>query len=103
VNGTPIKRPRGQARRSDGAVSFGPSTKLDIEAELGFVVGVGTEARQQLWRWLTFAKHVFGVCLLNDWSARDIQAWEYVPLGPFLGKVVRHQRRRLDHPAGGAR
>ena len=84
-SGTPVVRPCGQRRTSDGEVVFGPSTRLDIEAELGFVVGapsrLGTPVRQQ-----DVAKHVFGVCLVNDWSARDIQAWEYVPLGPFLGK-----------------
>ncbi|MEV4223721.1 MULTISPECIES: fumarylacetoacetate hydrolase family protein [unclassified Nonomuraea] len=74
VSGTPIRRPHGQL----GAGSYGPTAKLDIEAELGFVVGVpGTG---------DFEDHVFGVTLVNDWTARDIQAWEYVPLGPFLGK-----------------
>jgi fumarylacetoacetase len=57
--------------------------RLDIEAELGFVVGVGSDRPVPV---ADFAEHVFGVVLLNDWSARDIQAWEYVPLGPFLGK-----------------
>ncbi|MFC5813603.1 fumarylacetoacetase [Nonomuraea harbinensis] len=85
VSGTPIVRPAGQRRAADGAVQVGPSTRLDIEAELGFVVGVpsGMGAPVPLDR---FDQHVFGVCLVNDWSARDIQSWEYVPLGPFLGK-----------------
>jgi fumarylacetoacetase len=85
ASGTSILRPSGQRRSPDGEIAFGPSTKLDIEAELGFVVGVpsalGTPVPIG-----EFDKHVFGVCLVNDWSARDIQAWEYVPLGPFLGK-----------------
>jgi fumarylacetoacetase len=84
VSGTPVRRPRGQ-RRAGETVEFGPSQRLDIEAEVGFVVGspsplgsrVGTDG---------FRDHVFGVVLVNDWSARDIQAWEYQPLGPFLGK-----------------
>ncbi|MGY0232666.1 fumarylacetoacetase [Longispora urticae] len=84
VSGTEVKRPSGQ-RKGEEAPVFGPSVRLDIEAEVGFVVGVpsalgdtvGVDA---------FAEHVFGVVLVNDWSARDIQAWEYVPLGPFLGK-----------------
>nr|WP_062338743.1 fumarylacetoacetate hydrolase family protein [Herbidospora sakaeratensis] len=77
VSGTDIRRPCGQRP------SFGPSAKLDIEAEVGFVVGAGTELCQRAG---AFDEHVFGVVLVNDWSARDIQAWEYVPLGPFLGK-----------------
>jgi fumarylacetoacetase len=64
---------------------FGPSVRLDIEAELGFVVGVGSGLGSAI-AVDDFAAHVFGVVLLNDWSARDIQAWEYVPLGPHLGK-----------------
>jgi fumarylacetoacetase len=85
VSGTEIRRPRGQSRTADGRVRFGPSERLDIEAEVAFVVGVGTELGQSV-PVADFDDHVFGVCLLNDWSARDIQAWEYVPLGPFLGK-----------------
>ena len=64
---------------------FGPSIKLDIEAELGFVVGVPSVPAQPV-ATTGFRDHVFGFVLVNDWSARDIQAWEYVPLGPFLGK-----------------
>jgi fumarylacetoacetase len=64
-------------------VEFGPSTRLDIEAELGFVCGGPVASRV---RTSAVAEHVFGVALVNDWSARDIQAWEYQPLGPFLGK-----------------
>lgn len=86
ISGTPISRPYGQ-RRSPGepAPSYGPSTRLDIEAEVGFVVGIPTPPGHRV-RTVDFAEHVFGVVLVNDWSARDIQAWEYVPLGPFLGK-----------------
>ncbi|GIH29673.1 putative fumarylacetoacetase [Acrocarpospora phusangensis] len=79
VSGTPVRRPYGQL----GEGRFGPTEKLDIEAELGFVVGVGTAPGEQPG---AFEDHVFGVTLVNDWSARDIQSWEYVPLGPFLGK-----------------
>jgi len=82
VSGTDIERPNGQ-RRTDGVVEFGPSTRLDIEAEVGFVCGGPVASRV---RTSAVAEHVFGVALVNDWSARDIQAWEYQPLGPFLGK-----------------
>ncbi|GAA3517946.1 fumarylacetoacetase [Aeromicrobium panaciterrae] len=85
VSGTSIVRPSGQRRSPDGEITFGPSIKLDIEAELGFVVGVPSALATPV-PIDQFAQHVFGVCLVNDWSARDIQAWEYVPLGPFLGK-----------------
>jgi fumarylacetoacetase len=86
VSGTPIRRPRGQAKPPDAETPrFGPTQRLDIELEVGFVVGVPS--------WLgepvpadAFADYVFGAVLVNDWSARDIQAWEYAPLGPFLGK-----------------
>lgn len=86
VSGTPIRRPSGQRKAADSPTpTFGPSTRLDIEAELGFVVGApsahGTPVSTS-----DFGRHVFGVVLVNDWSARDLQAWEYVPLGPFLGK-----------------
>jgi fumarylacetoacetase len=81
VSGTDVTRPSGLALR-DNEVSFGPSRLLDIELEVGFIVGSGgsrisTDAA---------ADHVFGVVLLNDWSARDIQSFEYQPLGPHLGK-----------------
>ncbi len=86
VSGTDIKRPCGQTRPPDAELpTFGPSRRLDIEAEVGFVVGVGSELGEPI-PVGDFAEHVFGVVLVNDWSARDIQAWEYVPLGPFLGK-----------------
>lgn len=85
VSGTPIVRPRGLRGDAAGAVVFGPSTRLDIEAEVGFVVGRPSMLGQSV-PLTAFADHVFGVCLVNDWSARDIQSFEYVPLGPFLGK-----------------
>ena len=84
VSGTDVRRPLGQRQAGDG-VEFGPSRRLDMEAEVGFVVGTGSEHGRPV-PIEDFERHVFGVVLLNDWSARDIQAWEYVPLGPFLGK-----------------
>jgi len=87
VSGTPVRRPHGE-RVAPGASAppvFGPSQKLDFELELGFVLGVPSEAGEPV-PVDRFADHVFGVVLVNDWSARDIQAWETVPLGPFLGK-----------------
>jgi fumarylacetoacetase len=86
VSGTPIVRPHGQQRPDrDGAPVYGPSRRLDVEAEVGFVVGVPTGLGQRV-AVADFADHVFGVVLLNDWSARDIQSFENVPLGPFLSK-----------------
>jgi fumarylacetoacetase len=85
VSGTDVVRPCGQYLGEDGEPAFGPSRRLDIELELGFVVGVPSAHgdRVPVERAL---EHIFGVVLLNDWSARDLQAWEYRPLGPFLGK-----------------
>ena len=85
VSGTPIVRPCGQARLPGAAPTFGPTRRLDLEAEVAFVVGVGSPLGSPVPA-EAFARHVFGVGLLNDWSARDIQAWEYRPLGPMLGK-----------------
>ncbi len=86
VSGTDIVRPSGQRKLpGDDAPTFGPSVRLDIEAELGFIVGVGSPLGEPV-AVDAFADHVFGAVLVNDWSARDIQAWEYVPLGPHLGK-----------------
>ncbi|MBI1379092.1 MAG: fumarylacetoacetase [Frankiales bacterium] len=86
VSGTDVVRPSGQRKAPDEEQpTFGPCRRLDVEVEVGFVVGTpspqGTAVAAD-----AFTDHVFGVVLLNDWSARDIQAWEYVPLGPFLGK-----------------
>jgi fumarylacetoacetase len=86
VSGTPVVRPCGQRKPPhEEAPTYGPSRRLDIEAELGFVIGVGSALGTRIGV-DDFEQHVFGVVGLNDWSARDIQAWEYVPLGPFLGK-----------------
>jgi len=86
VSGTDIVRPSGQRKApTDPAPVYGPSIRLDIEAELGFVVGGPTTLGSRV-SVDEAGDHLFGVVLLNDWSARDIQAWEYVPLGPFLGK-----------------
>ncbi|MEU1038258.1 fumarylacetoacetase [Streptomyces sp. NPDC005551] len=86
VSGTDVIRPSGQRKApADAAPVFGPSVRLDIEAEVGFVVGAPSAPGASV-PLSAFRDHVFGLCLLNDWSARDIQAWEYVPLGPFLGK-----------------
>ncbi|MFE2043889.1 fumarylacetoacetase [Streptomyces sp. NPDC059477] len=86
VSGTPVTRPCGQRRPPESAAPvFGPSQRLDIEAEVGFVLGTGSPIGSRIGVG-DFRDHVFGVCLVNDWSARDLQAWEYVPLGPFLGK-----------------
>jgi fumarylacetoacetase len=82
ASGTDIRRPHGQRAGESGPV-FGPSAKLDIEAEIGFVCGGPVAGRVPT---SAAPDHVFGVVTANDWSARDIQAWEYVPLGPFLGK-----------------
>ncbi len=86
VSGTSVVRPCGQRRPStDAPPTYGPTRKLDIEAEIGFVVGTPSRLGEPV-AMDAVREHVFGVVLLNDWSARDIQAWEYVPLGPFLGK-----------------
>jgi fumarylacetoacetase len=84
VSGTPVRRPRGQRLEADGPV-YGPSTRLDIELELGFVVGVPTALGEPV-PVDTALDHLFGITLLNDWSARDLQLWESRPLGPFLAK-----------------
>jgi fumarylacetoacetase len=86
VSGTNVVRPSGQRKApTDTLPSFGPSARLDIEAEVGFVVGVPSPQGDSV-PTSAFADHVFGVVLVNDWSARDIQTWEYQPLGPFLAK-----------------
>jgi len=86
VSGTPIRRPSGQMRPPGSPAPFyGVCRRLDFEAEVGFVVGVDSVLGEPVPA-TRFADHVFGVCLVNDWSARDIQGWESQPLGPFLGK-----------------
>jgi fumarylacetoacetase len=84
VSGTPIQRPWGLVA-TDGEPRWQPTAALDIELEVGFVVGVGSRLGDRV-PTAAFAEHAFGVVLVNDWSARDIQAYEYQPLGPFLGK-----------------
>jgi fumarylacetoacetase len=86
VSGTDIVRPSGQRKDPDDpAPVFGPAVRLDIEAELGFIVGTGSPMGARIGVGEADT-HIFGAVLFNDWSARDIQAWEYVPLGPNLGK-----------------
>ncbi|TDD92117.1 fumarylacetoacetase [Actinomadura rubrisoli] len=86
VSGTDIVRPSGQRKAPDEpSPSYGPCRRLDIEAEVGFIVGTGSPLGTPVAA-DDFHERVFGVVLVNDWSARDVQAWEYVPLGPFLGK-----------------
>src|SRR5690606_14713979 len=86
VSGQQVRRPVGQSRMSGaGTPRFGPCEWMDYEMELGFYVGTGNELGTSVP--LSGAEsHLFGVCLLNDWSARDIQFWEMAPLGPFLSK-----------------
>jgi fumarylacetoacetase len=84
VSGTPVRRPNGQ-RPGDGDPTFGPSQRLDFELELGFVTGDGPPMGEPL-PIERAGDVIFGVALVNDWSARDIQRWEYQPLGPFLAK-----------------
>ena len=86
VSGTPVRRPHGQRKAPDADVpTFGPSTMLDVELEMGWIAGRGNALGEPIPA-DDVREHVFGYVLLNDWSARDIQAWEYQPLGPFLGK-----------------
>lgn len=86
VDGTEIRRPKGQTQPTGAtAPSFGPTQMLDYEAEIGFFVGEGNPLGEPIG--IESAEdHLFGICLVNDWSARDIQSWEYQPLGPFLAK-----------------
>nr|MDQ2681408.1 fumarylacetoacetase [Candidatus Eremiobacteraeota bacterium] len=86
IDGTPIVRPSGQSKPPSAATpTFGPSKLLDIELEMGFVTGPGNTPGVPI-ETSDAHEHIFGMLLVNDWSARDIQAWEYQPLGPFLGK-----------------
>ncbi len=86
VSGTPFKRPRGQRKApNEETPNYGPSRNLDFELELGTYIGTSSKLGEPVPVGKA-AEHVFGFCLLNDWSARDVQAWEYQPLGPFLGK-----------------
>ena len=86
VSGTPVKRPDGQTRNDDSAPPvFGPSKRLDYEMEMGIFIGRGNALGDPVPVGEAL-DHVFGFCLVNDWSARDVQTWEYQPLGPFLAK-----------------
>ena len=86
VSGTDFHRPKGQQKPSDNEPPvFGPAKLLDFELEMGFIVGKSTALGDSICT-TEAHDHIFGLCLLNDWSARDIQKWEYVPLGPFLAK-----------------
>jgi fumarylacetoacetase len=86
ASGTVVRRPRGQRKNdADDAPTFGPSQLLDYELEVGLFIGPGNDPGNSI----TIDRvedHIFGLCLVNDWSARDIQKWEYQPLGPFLAK-----------------
>jgi fumarylacetoacetase len=85
VSGTPVRRPVGQLTADPGTPEWGPSRLLDLELEVGFVAGPGNTLGEPI-PTARVRDHVFGLVLVNDWSARDIQRWEYQPLGPFLGK-----------------
>jgi fumarylacetoacetase len=114
VSGQAFKRPQGQTKAPDAAEpGFGPSKRLDYELELGFFIGRGNALGEPI-AIGEAEDHLFGVALLNDWSARDLQAWEYQPLGPFLSKnfastlspwIVTMEalapfRARFERPAG---
>ena len=97
VSGTPVRRPRGQLKPPTADVpSFGPCKRLDFELEMGVVVGQPSAMGEMLTE-KQAEEMIFGFVILNDWSARDIQQWEYVPLGPFQAKAFAH----LDQPVGG--
>ena len=86
MDGRDVRRPHGQTKRpSDSAPSFGPSQQLDYELEVGAFIARGNAMGEQI-PIGDASESLFGFCLVNDWSARDIQSWEYQPLGPFLSK-----------------
>jgi len=85
LSGASIRRPCGQTRDANADPKFGPTKALDYEVEVGFFVGRGNRLGESI-PIREAEEHIFGICLLNDWSARDVQAWEYQPLGPFLAK-----------------
>lgn len=87
VSGTPIHRPMGQLKPPEGPPVFGPCKLMDMELETAFLVGPGNKLGHRI-PIEEADEHIFGMVLMNDWSARDIQKWEYVPLGPFTGKNV---------------
>jgi fumarylacetoacetase len=84
-SGSPVRRPWGQTLDGEADPQFAPTKALDYELELGFFVSIGNSLGETI-PIAEAEEHIFGICLVNDWSARDIQAWEYQPLGPFLGK-----------------
>src|SRR5690625_5777841 len=84
VSGTPLYRPKGQTKANDADLpTFGPSKRLDFELEMAFITNSFTDLGESI-STAEAEDHIFGLVLFNDWSARDIQRWEYVPLGPFL-------------------
>ncbi|MBC8066414.1 MAG: fumarylacetoacetase [Chlorobia bacterium] len=86
VSGEPIRRPKGQMKAPDSdSPTFGPTRELDFELEMGFLTGKGSEMGEPI-PIAQCEDHIFGVVIVNDWSARDVQRWEYQPLGPFLAK-----------------
>jgi fumarylacetoacetase len=86
LSGRNVVRPKGQTLPAGEKVpAFGPTQMLDYEAEVGFIVGAGNDLGEAI-RLDDAENHIFGLCIVNDWSARDIQSWEYQPLGPFLAK-----------------
>ena len=85
ASGEPVYRPSGQRKEADGSITFGPTRKLDFELEVGVVISRDSERGRPI-SMAEADSYIEGLVLVNDWSARDIQAWEYVPLGPFLGK-----------------
>ncbi len=85
ASGIEIRRPCGQTKPAEGEPVFGPTRALDYELEVGIFVGPGNPLGQSV-PIAEAEDHIFGLCLVNDWSARDIQSWEYQPLGPFLAK-----------------
>jgi fumarylacetoacetase len=85
LSGSGVHRPCGQTKAGDGAPVFGPAKSLDYELEVGMFVGPGNRLGESI-SICEAERHIFGLCLVNDWSARDMQAWEYQPLGPFLAK-----------------
>jgi len=87
VSGEAVHRPNGQRQRPDGSVHFGPCEALDFELEVGLFIGPGNAVGQPI-AISAAPQHIWGYCLLNDWSARDIQRWESFPLGPFLSKSL---------------
>merc|ERR1711887_524887 len=86
ISGTPLHRPKGQQRPNlEEPPVYGPCRLMDFELEMAFLVGTGCELGDSI-DVKNAQDNIFGMVLMNDWSARDIQKWEYVPLGPFLGK-----------------